>query len=73
MLEKEIIEPSISEWVLELHLVCKEDRSFRFCIMFRQLNKATEHDRYPLPRIDDLHDQLGNSRYFTSLDLAFGY
>ena len=73
MLEKDIIEPSTSEWVSEPHLVRKEDGSFRFCIDFRQLNKVTKHDRYPLPRIDDLLDQLGHSRYFTSLDLASGY
>ena len=73
MLEKDIIEPSTSEWVSEPHLVRKEDESFRFCIDFRQLKKVTKHDRYPLPRIDDLLDQLGHSRYFTSLDLASGY
>ena len=73
MLQKDIIEPSSSEWVSEPHLVRKDDGTFRFCIDFRLLNKITKHDRYPLPRIDDLIDQLGKSRYFTSLDLASGY
>ena len=44
-----------------------------FCIDFRPLNKVTIHDLYPLPRVDNLLDQLGGSRYFTSLDLASGY
>ena len=73
MLEKDIIESSSSDWVSEPHLVRKDDGTFRFCIDFRPLNKITKHDLYPLPRIDDLLDQVGKSRYFTSLDLASGY
>ena len=73
MLQKGIISPSHSEWVSEPHLVRKEDGSFQFCKDFRPRNRLTKHDRYPLPRIDDLLDQLGKSRYFTSLDLASGY
>ncbi|MCO5584054.1 hypothetical protein L7F22_037976 [Adiantum nelumboides] len=74
MLLKGIIRPSNNEWVSEPHLVLqKDDGSYRFCIDFWPLNKITIHDRYPLPRVDDLLDQLGKSRYFTSLDLASGY
>ena len=73
MLDKDIIEPSSSDWVSEPHLVRKDDGTFRFCIDFRPLNKVTKHDLYPLPRIDDLLDQVGKSKYFTSLDLASGY
>ena len=73
MLEKDIIEPSSSDWISEPHLVRKDDGTFRFCIDFRPLNKITKHDLYPLPRIDELLDQVGKSRYFTSLDLASGY
>ena len=73
MLQRGIIEPSNSAWVSEPHLVRKEDGSFRFCIDFRQLNKVIVHDKYPLPRIDDLLDTLGKSHYFSSLDLASGY
>ena len=51
----------------------KDDGNYRFCIDFRELNKVTIHDRYPLPRIDDLLDKLGQSRYFTLLDLASRY
>ena len=73
MLTKGIIVPSTSDWVSEPHLVKKDDGTFRFCIDFRPLNKVTIHDLYPLPRVDDLLDQIGGSRYFTSLDLASGY
>ena len=73
MLQKGIIEPTKINWVSEPHLVKKDDGNYRFCIDFRELNKVTIHDRYPLPRIDDLLDKLGQSRYFTSLDLASGY
>ena len=73
MLQQGIITPSKSEWISEPHMVKKGDGSYRFCVDFRQLNHVTTHDRYPLPRIDDLLDQLGKSKYFTSLDLASGY
>ena len=54
-------------------MVTKGDDSYRFCVDFRQLIYVTTHDRYPLPRIDDLLDQLGKSKYFSSLDLASGF
>ena len=73
MLQKGIIEPSKRNWVSEPHLVKEDDGTYRFCIDFRELNKVKLHDRYSLPRIDDLLGKLGQSRYFTSLDLASGY
>ena len=54
-------------------LVRKKDGTLRFCVDYRGLNSVTKLDQFPLPRIDDLLDQLGKSRYFTTLDLASGY
>ena len=53
--------------------VRKKDGSLRTCVDYRHLNSVTKSDTFPLPRIDDLLDQLGNSKYFTTLDLAAGY
>ncbi|GJU99696.1 putative reverse transcriptase domain-containing protein [Tanacetum coccineum] len=53
--------------------VNKKDVSFRMCIDYRELNKLTIKNRYPLPRIDDLIDQLQGSQYFSKIDLRSGY
>ena len=68
-----VIEPSSSPWSSPVVMVRKKDGTLRFCVDYRELNKITKRDTYPLPRVDDLLDQLGSSRYFTTLDLASGY
>ncbi|GJZ60320.1 putative reverse transcriptase domain-containing protein [Tanacetum coccineum] len=55
----------------ELHMI--KDGSFRMCIDYRELNKLTVKNRYPLPRIDDLFDQLQGSRVYSKIDLRYGY
>ena len=68
-----VIVPSESPWASPVVLVQKKDGTFRFCVDYRELNSLTRPDSYPLPRIDDLLDQLGESKYFSTLDLASGY
>ena len=54
-------------------LVKNKDGSMRLCIDYRQMNKVTINNRYPLPRIDDLMDQLVGARVFSKIDLRSGY
>jgi len=58
LLEKQFIKPSVSSWGAPMLLVKKNDGSMRLCVDYRQLNKATIKNRYPIPRIDDLIDHL---------------
>ncbi|GJW16361.1 putative reverse transcriptase domain-containing protein [Tanacetum coccineum] len=67
--DKGFIRPSHSPWGAPVLFVKKKDGSFRICIDYRELNKLTVKNRYPLPRIDDLFDQLQGSRYFSKIDL----
>ena len=74
MLKHNIIRPSTkSEWASPVILVPKKNGKLRFCVDYRQVNKVTKKDNYPLPRIDEILDSLGKAQWFTSLDLASGY
>ncbi|GJT13441.1 putative reverse transcriptase domain-containing protein [Tanacetum coccineum] len=66
---KGFIRPSHSPWGAPVLFVKKKDRSFHMCIDYHELNKLTIKNRYPLPRIDDLFDQLQGARYFSKIDL----
>ena len=73
LLKKGFIRPSFSPWGAPVLFVKKKDGSFRMCIDYRELNKLTIKNRYPLPRIDDLFDQLQGANYFSKIDLRSGY
>ncbi|KAL0549247.1 hypothetical protein IC582_013728 [Cucumis melo] len=72
-LDKGFIRPSVSPWGAPVLFVKKKDGSMRLCIDYRELNKVTEKNRYPLPRIDDLFDQLQGATVFSKIDLRSGY
>nr|GFB56083.1 putative reverse transcriptase domain-containing protein [Tanacetum cinerariifolium] len=71
--EKGFIRPSSSPWGAPVLFVKKKDGSFRMCIDYRELNKLTIKNKYPLPRIDDLFDQLQGSSVYSKIDLRYGY
>lgn len=73
MLEMGIIEPSRSEWCSPVVLVPKKDGTLRFCIDFSRLNSISAFDPYPMPRVDELVERLGNAKYLSTLDLCKGY
>ncbi|GJY12422.1 putative reverse transcriptase domain-containing protein [Tanacetum coccineum] len=71
--DKGFIRPGSSPWGAPVLFVKKKDRSFRMCIDYRKLNKLTVKNCYPLPRIDDLFDQLQGSSVYSKIDLRSGY
>ena len=73
LLGKGFIRPSSSPWGAPILFVKKKDGSHRMCIDYRELNKLTVKNRYPLPRIDDLFDQLQGASWFSKIDLRSGY
>uniref|UniRef100_A0A5S6Q9H7 RNA-directed DNA polymerase n=1 Tax=Trichuris muris TaxID=70415 RepID=A0A5S6Q9H7_TRIMR len=73
MLRDGIIEQSHSPWAFPVVMVRKKDGAWRFCVDYRKLNAVTVRDVHPLPRVDDVLDRLGESRYFSKLDLRSGY
>ena len=73
MLENGIIRPSKSPWASPVVIVGKKGGDKQLCVDYRKLNKLTEENRYPLPRIDDLLDSLGGATWFSTMDLASGF
>jgi hypothetical protein len=73
MLKAEVIEPTTSEWASPIFVVAKLDGSTRFCVDYRKLNEITVRDSYPLPRMDECIDSLGDAKIFTTLDCNSGY
>ena len=72
-LDKGFIRPSTSSWGASVLFANKKDKILRLCIDYRQLNRVTVKNRYPLPRIDDLFDQLRGARVYSKIDLRTGY
>nr|GFA48951.1 putative reverse transcriptase domain-containing protein [Tanacetum cinerariifolium] len=71
--DRGFIRPSTSPWGAPVLFVKKKDGSFRMCIYYRELNKLTVKNHYPLPRIDDLFDQLQGLSVYSKIDLRSGY
>ena len=73
LLDKGFIRPSVSPWGAPVLFVKKKDGSMRLCIDYRELNRVTVRNKYPLPRIEDLFDQLQGAQVFSKIDLRSGY
>ena len=73
LLDKGFIKPRTSPWGVPVLFAKKKDKTLRLCIDYRQLNRVTIKNRYPLPRIDDLFDQLREALVYSKLDLRSGY
>ena len=68
-----VIEESNGPWASPVVLIPKPDGSIRFCVDYRRLNDVTLPDAYPLPRVKDLIDKIGQAKYLTKIDLSRGY
>ncbi|CAF1682305.1 unnamed protein product, partial [Adineta ricciae] len=73
LLKNDIIEHSTSPWSSPIILVQKKDGTTRFCVDYRRLNQITTKDGFPLPRMDDIYDQLTKATYFSKFDFKSGY
>ena len=73
LLDKGYVRPSVSPWGAPVLFVRKKDGRLRLCIDYRELNKVTFKNKYPLPRIDDLFDQLRGAEIFSKIYLRSGY
>ena len=73
LLDKGFIRPSTSPWGAPVLFAKKKDKTLRLCVDYRQLNRVKIKNRYPLPRIDDLFDQLRGARFYSKIDLRTGY
>ena len=73
MLQNDIIEESQSNWSSPCILVPKHDGGFRFCTDFRKVNDKTKSDSFPIPRIADCIDQIGNAKFVSTFDMLKGY
>ena len=73
MLRKGLIRPSASPWGSPVNFVDKRDGTTRLCVDYRKLNDVTIKNKYPLPKIEDLFDQLNGARIFSKIDLRTGY
>ena len=73
LVDKGFIRPSVSSWGAPILFVKKKNGTLRLCIDYRQLNKVTVRNKYPLPRIDDLFNQPQGAKVFSKIDLRSGY
>jgi hypothetical protein len=73
MLSKGLIRPSASPWGSPILFVDKRDSTIRLCVDYRKLNEVTIKNNYPLPKIEDLFDQLNGAKVFSKIDLRTGY
>jgi len=73
LLRKGYIHPSVSPWGVPVLFMRKKDGTLRLCIDFGKLNKATIKNKYPLPRIDDVFDQMRGAKILSKIDLSSGY
>ena len=73
LIDQGFIRPSTSPWGAPVLFVSKKDGALRLCVDYRALNRLTVKNSYPLPRIDDILDQLSTAKYYTKIDLRSGY
>ena len=73
LLDKGFVRPSVSPWGAPVLFVKKKDGTMRMCMDYRELNQVTIKNKYPLPRIGELFDQLQGAEFFSKIDLRSGY